>query len=729
MEQFFLNTSLVWIGLPILALPILIHLINLMRHRKVAWAAMEFVVASYKKSSTWILLKQLLLLLLRILAIAFVIMILAQLVLQDQWKYLLGGVTTHHVVLLDDSYSMSDKVADKTLLDLAKEAIQRIGEQAAAARSRQKFTLIAFSNSEKPEIYEALVDRNFGVKLSSALGRVQGTQLDVGPLPVLDSIFTSLEEPKDEKRVVYLVSDFRTREWDNPRDINDRLTRLEADGADLKLIRCIDAAHNNLALTALRPRPGTIAAGVPVFMEVTVKNFGTAPAKNVSVLLAEDGQARSPLLIDEIGPGLTQTRRFQVSFVTAGEHQITASLEQDVIAADNVRHCVVNLPVGVPVLLIDGDPDGSDARFLSYALSPGEPIRTGIDAQIEMPKFLNTAKLDNYQAVYLTNIERLDQAAVENLEAYARRGGGIGFFVGEQLSVRFFNDELYQEGKGLFPAPLAAEFDLIVDRVDKAPDLDPAIDHPIFRIFEYQRNDFLEKVNVWKYYALLKDWQPDPESTTKVIARLRNGAPLAIEHRFEGRGRVVAFLTTAAPVWNNWARNPSYVVAIQELQGHLATSNWSDESRDVGTTLRIERLDPARYQPAYRFKVPGDELSGKATIRDNALDIELAETRQSGVYELHLATNDAKPEVRLFAFNVNPEEGNLKLLDPSDLKKRLTVKKLEISQAGQVQGAAQDAQSSSVSEFLLYALIFLMVGEQILAYSASYHPASLKGIR
>ncbi len=47
------------------ALPVLIHLINMMRHRRVQWAAMEFLLASQKKNRTWVMLKQLLLLLLR----------------------------------------------------------------------------------------------------------------------------------------------------------------------------------------------------------------------------------------------------------------------------------------------------------------------------------------------------------------------------------------------------------------------------------------------------------------------------------------------------------------------------------------------------------------------------------------------------------------------------------------------------------------------------------------
>ena len=42
--------SLFWTWLlPLVALPVLIHLINLLRHRRVKWAAMEFLLESRKK--------------------------------------------------------------------------------------------------------------------------------------------------------------------------------------------------------------------------------------------------------------------------------------------------------------------------------------------------------------------------------------------------------------------------------------------------------------------------------------------------------------------------------------------------------------------------------------------------------------------------------------------------------------------------------------------------------
>ena len=48
-----------------MAAPVIIHLINLLRHKQVRWAAMELLLASQRKYRTRVLLKQLLLLALR----------------------------------------------------------------------------------------------------------------------------------------------------------------------------------------------------------------------------------------------------------------------------------------------------------------------------------------------------------------------------------------------------------------------------------------------------------------------------------------------------------------------------------------------------------------------------------------------------------------------------------------------------------------------------------------
>ena len=141
--------TLLWWGLPFAAAPVIIHLINLLRHRVVRWPAMEFLLASQRKYRTRILLKQILLLLLRILAIVGLALLFAQ----PRWDKNLGGVLggnrTRHVVLLDDSYSMgevfgtgdSSDLPATTAMSRGRKMIERLVEELAATPGKQDFSL------------------------------------------------------------------------------------------------------------------------------------------------------------------------------------------------------------------------------------------------------------------------------------------------------------------------------------------------------------------------------------------------------------------------------------------------------------------------------------------------------------------------------------------------------------------------------------------------------------
>src|SRR5262245_48437703 len=196
----FINQPLTWAFLVALV-PLLIHLINMMRHRRVQWAAMEFLLASYKKHRKWVWLKQLLLLLARMAAIALIVAMLAQLKTRDQWLALFGGRATHHYVLLDDSYSMSDRVAGASAMDAAKQVVASIVDRARQEDSPQKLTLIRFSRCTHPlhqdedgEASRSLstvpdladfnaepIDSQFDLTLERKARAFEPTQLAVGP--------------------------------------------------------------------------------------------------------------------------------------------------------------------------------------------------------------------------------------------------------------------------------------------------------------------------------------------------------------------------------------------------------------------------------------------------------------------------------------------------------------------------------------------------------------------
>ncbi len=322
--------SLIWLGLPLVALPVLIHLINMLRHRRVKWAAMDFLLQSQKRHKKWIVFKQLLLLLLRMTAIAAVVMMVAQPVLRNQWGEMFGAAKTHHVVLLDDSFSMSDQWRDTSAFAEAKHVVQRLVDRFALEGRSQTFSLLRFSEADQltptsqPTMVQQPVAAELAITLEKALGAMEPSQTAAGPIEALEAILRLPRQSKDETQLVYIVSDFRAPQWQDPTQLRKLLEKLEQQDAKLHLVQCVDETRDNLAITRLGPKSGVRSAGVETIMEVAVENFGTTEARQVTVDIREDGFARPGLVIDDVAPGDTVTREFRVNFDTAGHHTIAA---------------------------------------------------------------------------------------------------------------------------------------------------------------------------------------------------------------------------------------------------------------------------------------------------------------------------------------------------------------------------------------------------------------------
>ena len=79
------------------------------------------------------------------------------------------------------------------------------------------------------------------------------------------------------------------------------------------------------------------------------------------------------------------------------------------------------------------------------------------------------------------------------------------------------------------------------------------------------------------------------------------------------------------------------------------------------------------------------------------------------------------------AINVDPAEGALEIARPAELSGRLTGVPFDFHSADAYQAVARQSDESNLTEWILLALVVLLVGGQLLAYSASYHRRDLGG--
>ncbi len=751
----FLYQGLAW-GFLLALVPVLIHLINMMRHRRVRWAAMEFLLQSYKKHRKWVWLKQLLLLLARMAAIALLVAMLAQWITRGQWLDFLGGKVTHHYVLLDDSASMAERYGPVSAFEVAGQFLQRLAASAAEQPVPQRLTLLRFSQALAGEdagqrvadLYAEPIDSEFPQQMEELRHTLDVSSAAVGPGPVLGLLTRLLEESPDEDRIVYVVSDFRRWQWKQTPRVQAALKKLEDSGIQVQLVQCVQRQRPNLAVVDVSPSSETRAAEVPLFFDIRVRNTGTTAASNVPVKVRSifydaqsiTGEEPQPhiedmplVLIDRIEPGETVTRRVQVYFPAPGVHAVEVELPDDGLPTDNRRWCVVHFPDVEPVLVVDGDPDGMNAQFLSALFQPGTHARTGIRADVKPVSYLRDAapeELSRYYTIFLCDLPRLDPVAVERLEQYVREGGGLVFFAGPQWAIANHNAQLYRNGEGLFPLLLEREDVLPPDELTPAPDVQMVVDdHPVFRELTQGANPLIHSMHVERYLRAAATWPTAPNrDRVRIIAKLRNGQPLVAEQAF-GKGRVVAFLTTFAPYWNDLALNATVVVALR-LEAYLGAAKRPVDRHVVGTPLEV-MVDANLFDPEFRWFLPTGEKDhvlpltrlahSEATPGKLLGRLEPTDVLRPGIYEVWLKTKRGQREARRFGVNVDPVESQLAVVGEQELEAALRPLPVRLVRADAFADATVATAGFNRSLFLMLLLVGLLLGEQWLAYSASYH--------
>ena len=123
----------------------------------------------------------------------------------------------------------------------------------------------------------------------------------------------------------------------------------------------------------------------------------------------------------------------------------------------------------------------------------------------------------------------------------------------------------------------------------------------------------------------------------------------------------------------------------------------------------------------------------RAVVRERVLEVWLAPEwppdPQPTARRAAATSTSGAPDVRRYAFNVAPEEGNLKTLDGEQLATRLNGIKYQYHQAQDLQYDPRQLAGFNLGESLMFLLVLILLGEQALAYATSYHPPARGGTR
>lgn len=714
---------------------------------------MEFLLASQQRNRRRVLIEQLILLLLRILLVLGLMLLIARLILDPSQLSVFRGARTHHMVLLDDSGSMRDRLGDTTAFGEGVSVIKKLVAEGSRRPGTQIFSLVLLSNPEKPVFSQRDVSESFVAELDTKLENLKPTHRALSLVDGLNAAKTLFGDKEERGSVKHLhvLSDFRQRDWQDQKALSAAAETLDAADVTLNFVKTVEQRHANLSLTDLSGDLQVAAAGVPVRLRATVKNFAEQAATEVRLSVFQDGQKLPMTLVFDKIEARVGRAASSTSYSSRQKHDVRVSLEGDSLTEDNSRLLGLETSAVHKVLIVDGDPSGDEGSYVVDALA-ADPRITGFSPQIETVDYLRRRPIDEFQAIYLLNVADLPADALDPLEKYVAAGGGLAWFVGASVKTAFYNESLFKAGKGLFPVPLeTAPRDLPVVE-DSGPDLVLA-SHPIFRVFEGQENPYLDVTRVAKFFPAAASWPRDDQARgddVQTIATLRNRQPLMFHHHF-GKGNVITCLTTCGPAWNNWAKYASYVVLQLELQKTIARSDRQLERRLAGEPIELS-LNPSEFTDMIDIVVP--DAAGERTVRlqaapdagnakdkrDGSDEKALPESRSPkpeaslrltatfrdtdlpGIYRVRLLDLNQVPFERWITYNFPADESDLALATTELIRKQLGEKvRVSIQEPGEFSWIAGRDIGSEVRDALLLLLAVLLIAEQFMAYRLSYH--------
>jgi Aerotolerance regulator N-terminal/von Willebrand factor type A domain len=431
-----------------IGVPVAIHYLAQQRTRVLPWGAMAFLQQSISSaSSRRNRLRDLLLLLLRGLAIICLVLTFAQPLTSRLW---LGGSDLETVFIWDVSLSTTAVGATgQPVIDSMKQAL--LTEMSRLPSTSHVKILLAGAElrwlRDEPLVLSETNRRSLETSIRQQQADHGGSELATAILTALSG--TEAESSKTRNLVV--LHDGRRQGWqatDSTRwqAIHQRLAatpRLSI--CSLAASDAIEGNSPQLSVSNLESDRETIALDSAVRFRVTLKNHSTTTPVTATVIwrIGQREVERSNAV--SIPAGLELKLEQLLSFGESGCQQVEceAQLPGDILPADNTLTTVVSVPAGIPVLLVDDTARTQQGQILPsefLAAAFGSPLEVATKTPDKMPiqrkhslfspqvvksRDLTPASLTGNLAVVIANAVSLPPAAVVALRSFVEKGGGL----------------------------------------------------------------------------------------------------------------------------------------------------------------------------------------------------------------------------------------------------------------------------------------------------------------
>lgn len=672
--QFFYPTFL-W-ALAALAIPVIIHLFYFRRFRKVYFSNVKFLKEVKEETSMRSRLRNLLVLLSRLLALAALIFAFAQPYLPvDDQDVVTGRKAVS--VYVDNSFSMSAQNDQAPLLDVAKDRARDIVE-AYGVEDRFQVITNEFAGRQQrlvgPDEALSLIDE---IRVNPASRTLDG---------VLDRQLATLDRGNEPNRIVYQISDFQES---IAADLGTAALKSLADSSlQLNLLPLQSVRERNVGIDS-----AWFEAPVPQLNQnnlllVRVRNYSDEDLDNIRLSLRYEGQNKPEGILS------VPARSYVIDSVylnigQAGVGKAELAITDYPVEFDDRYYVTFNVADRVSVLNIN---NGSTDRNLSAALRGLSVFR----ADFTDARQIDYGSLGDYQLVILSDLDQVSSGLAARLEEYASDGGNLLIFPGRTAQV-----ESYRSFLSTFPT----------DALDPFEENSREVDFINTREFVF-RDVFDNDGAALRLPTTQGNFPIGRRGSLRqeTLLRYRDGSTSLAKYNV-GQGNVYLSAAPLTADWNTLGLNAEIFIPMLYK---MAIS--SGKRRPVAYTIGAdETIETPRRQATAElvYKLRGDdgEFIPSQRIVGNRIFLDVGnQVPSAGIYDLTLDDDEVQDA---FAFNFDRRESRLDYLEEDELA-GLATDRLTIIDAGNPAAFAGQIQENESGiplwrYFIWAALLFLLV--------------------
>ncbi len=521
----FFTAPLYLIGLAAVAIPVIVHLFNFRRYRKVYFSNVERLEQLQSETRRQSQLRQILIMIARMLAIMFLVLAFARPVLGDKGRDTLSG-SNDVSVYIDNSFSMEGTDGNVTLLEKAKTKAREI---VAAYGPDDRFQLMT-SDVEGRQFHWLSKE-----EMLSAIDEVEVGSATMALSAVARKQFDFLSGGAGKNKQAYIVSDFQVSSVD--------IDNIDIDSSvGLTFVPLESAERGNVYVDSVSFGAPVFNKGNGVVAEVWISNESDEDLDKVPVTLYINDRQRALSTVDL--PSRSRSK-VDMHFVVDEAGILDGRVETTdyPVTFDNKYYFSLNVRERVNGLVVEG---GAKNDFLSKLFEGDSAIRFSYVPYQQM----DFSAIGGNDIIIVDELRSLTTGMAQSLHGFVEQGGTVVVVVGDNVDENSYNEAL-----SLFSAPRIAG--VHKGRVMAST---VSLDNLLYRNVFSGDNKDMELPSVTDYYRM----EPSASTLREPIITLANGDDYIIATPC-GAGRLYVVAAPLRDAHTDFVRQALFVPTLYNM--------------------------------------------------------------------------------------------------------------------------------------------------------------------